>query len=98
MVDNVGRPRGQFTFDYEDLERVTGLPRDTCMQHRVRGQFDPEQLETVLLYIMRHAKEGLREQLALSLIRRSSESKVGHVLPGKLGVNRKSVPKKKKKA
>lgn len=89
----VGRTKDEWSFGYDDLERITGLPRDTCIQHRVRGQFDPEKLETVVYYLLRHAKQDIREELVLSLVRRVSEASIGKVLPGK-----KNIGKKKKKA
>jgi|GEM_PF-5559577 len=57
------RPQQQFTFNYETLMELTGLAQNALVKHRTRGNFDPERLDTVLLFIARHGTPELRMAL-----------------------------------
>ena len=60
----------QWIFNYEDLVELTGLKHNTIYQHRARGNFDPDDIWSVMLWLARHARPELRNQLVMHAIAR----------------------------
>lgn len=56
-------PTKEWTYSYEDLVRITGMDLDTVYQHKARKNFDPGKLESVLIWLGRHAKPAIRQEL-----------------------------------
>lgn len=52
-----------WAFSYLDLARLTGMTYAAVVQHKTRKNFDPQNLESVILWIARHAEPGLRQQI-----------------------------------
>jgi hypothetical protein len=50
-------------YNYATLARLTGMNYDAVCQHRSRGNFDPNDLASVLVWLGRHAKKDLRQRL-----------------------------------
>jgi len=44
-----------FTFNYDDIARLTGKKRNTVYQAVTRGSFDPTSLRSVFFYVARHS-------------------------------------------
>lgn len=68
----VGRPRraaramGEqetHSWHYDDLIRLTGKTRNTLYQHVARGTFEPENLESVIYWVARHAKLDVKRRI-----------------------------------
>jgi len=62
----VTMPRHPDTFTpvtYETLAALTGQTIDVIRQHRMRGKFDPERLETILIYMSRYSLPELRRAM-----------------------------------
>ena len=53
----------EFTYTYAKIARLAGMTRNTCHQHVVRGNLDPADLESVLVWLARHGKFGLRTRI-----------------------------------
>ena len=78
--------RTDFLFGYPDLARLTGMTHEALQQHRTRQNFDPENLESILLFVARHGAPKLRHRLiAYSTMR---------LLPEKAGKRPKTKAKK----
>lgn len=75
----MARPVQLFHFTYDDLVRITGLDRKTVWKHHDRGYFDPEKLETVVMYLIRRASKDIRTAYAQEATRMSHEPKT--ILP-----------------
>lgn len=58
-----GRPQLQFVFEYSDISKITGLALGTIYKHAHRRLFDPENLESVVLYCARYARWDVRERM-----------------------------------
>jgi len=50
----------EFTFTYRDLVRLSAMSQNTLYQQVRRGNLDPADLQSVLLFLARHGKIGLR--------------------------------------
>jgi hypothetical protein len=57
---------GEWTI--EDLVQLTGLPPNTLRQYQVRGEFNPNKLASVVLFLARWGKQDLRETLVRSSV------------------------------
>ena len=83
----------QFTYNYEDLAKLTGLTANTIYQHKTRGKFDPHDIRSVFQYIAQYAEPTLQDEIielvirGARLYRQSPTSK-----------NKKKAGKKKKKS
>lgn len=59
-----GRPPIQWTFNYEDLARLSDKSVPTIQRSKNRpGGFDPENLESVLLWLARNARPDLKQKI-----------------------------------
>ncbi len=58
-----------FTYGYLDLAKLTNMATDTVYQHASRGEFDPERIDTVMLWLAKHGSDKLRIALMHALIR-----------------------------
>lgn len=63
----------EWAYDFETLARITGLKRNTLVQFRRRGLFDPARLESVLLFIARYGPRELRIDLVTQALSKESE-------------------------
>jgi hypothetical protein len=72
-----------WTYNYTDLMRATGLTKDAIHHHKARGKFDPDRLETVVIYLARHAADHLRQRIIDAAILRDRETAVGVIPPVK---------------
>ena len=50
-------------FGYEDIMELTGLSKNTLYQYRVRMQFDPDDLRSIVLFVARHGTPELRRDI-----------------------------------
>lgn len=66
----MARPNNQWTYNYETLAKLTGLARDTVYQHKSRGYFDPDDLKSVILYVLEYGGIELQQE-AMELTLRS---------------------------
>lgn len=66
-----------FTYNYEDLQTLTGMELKALYQHKTRGNFDPENLESVLIWLARHAREDVRQRMVAYAISRELPEKPG---------------------
>lgn len=57
------RDFSEYVFTYETLGKLTGLDQHTIRQHRSRGKFDPEHLESVVVYVARYAVPELQRAI-----------------------------------
>lgn len=53
----------QHSFTYDDLTRMTGKERNTIYQHVARGSFDPDNLESTICWVARHANLDLKRKI-----------------------------------
>lgn len=60
----------EFTFSYKDLSRLTNLTPNSIWQHVRRGTLDPRNLESVLLWLSRHATFKLRQRMLYAALAR----------------------------
>lgn len=60
----------EYVFTYADLAEATGLTKNAISQHVVRGHLDPEDLQSVAVYLARYASESLKERMFKALMRR----------------------------
>lgn len=63
-------PDREYSFTYRDLANATGLTRNAISQHVSRGKLDPDDLESIAVYLSRYAREDLRKKMILSAIER----------------------------
>lgn len=70
-----------WNFYYSDLQRCTGLSYDTICQHAARGKFDPQKLESVVLYLAKYGSNHFRQSIVDAAIVRQNEAAVGALLP-----------------
>ncbi len=58
------QPSGEkWKYTYEDLARAAGMKVNTVQAHKSRGNFDPEDLWSVTIWLMNHAKPELKHRL-----------------------------------
>lgn len=63
-----GRPTKEWSFSYQDLCDLTGLKGNTIQQHVKRGKFDPENLESLFVWLCKHAKPTMRIRMVSQLL------------------------------
>jgi hypothetical protein len=61
----------QFIFTRKALAELCGITPNAVTQHIIRGYLDPEDLESIVVYLARYAKESLREKIVIAAIRRN---------------------------
>jgi hypothetical protein len=64
-------------FTHGDIARATGLTLNATHQHFTRGYYDPERLETVVLYLAHFAADHLRQKIVNAAIIREQEDAIG---------------------
>ena len=58
----------QFTYNYEDMQKILGKSTMNAIYHdKDRGRFDPLDLESVLLYLARHATPDVKVKLIYAI-------------------------------
>lgn len=57
------REKFLFTFDYDDLTEITGLGKNAIYQHVARGELNPHDLRSLVLWLSRHAEREFRIQM-----------------------------------
>jgi hypothetical protein len=53
----------KFTYGYADLARLCGTTVNNVQQRKCRGELEPDNLRSVLLFLARHGRISLRRQL-----------------------------------
>lgn len=48
---------------YDDLHEITGLSLAAIYQHKARMSFDPDNLLSVVIWVARHAKREVKQQI-----------------------------------
>lgn len=62
----MGRPEVSWSFNYEDLARISGKSVNAVQRQRTReGGFDPENLESVMFWCARNARPELKQELLI---------------------------------
>jgi len=69
-VSVIGRPPSEFFYNVETLCRLTGQTRNQLYQARKRGDLNPEGLESVLVWLCRHAGLDLRRRMIFYALER----------------------------
>lgn len=64
----MARTHTQWSFDYEDLSRLTDLSEASVRQARSRGDFNPDMLGTVVTWIAKHGTMQIRREIMESLL------------------------------
>ena len=59
----------EWTYNYESLASFTGLPVGAVYTHKSRKRFDPNDLESVLLYMAEYARPDLQQELVNRALR-----------------------------
>jgi len=59
-----------FTFTYDDISRVTGMSPNVTQKHLGRGYVDPDDLESLLLYLARYGSQELKMRIIEQALRR----------------------------
>ena len=57
----MARP-AEFTYTYAQIAKSADMSLNSCHQHVARGNLDPDDLESVLVWLARHGKFGLRKR------------------------------------
>ena len=73
----MARTPTQWSFTYQDIADVTRRDYNTVLQDRVRGDFDPEDLSSTVIYIWRWANKDLRYKLIEMLATNFYEPVIG---------------------
>ena len=86
----------QWIFGYDDLIALTGLSLNSLHQHRRRGNFDPGDLGSIVLFVARHGHLELRREIIDNMLSRGlvDESR-NRTRPTR---KKKAIKKKRKKA
>lgn len=66
----MARTPTQWSFDYEDLQKLTGLSGEAVRQAKSREEFNPDDLGSVILWIGRHGNMDLRRDLMEAMLMR----------------------------
>lgn len=74
-----------WTYNYQVLSRITGLPPNTIQQHKVRGKLNPRDLESVLLYMAEYARDKLRAKIVERAIHGGDRFRTSPTAPKKGG-------------
>jgi hypothetical protein len=59
----------QFTFYYSDILKVTDVSMDALFQHVSRGELDPNDLKSIVMWVAKYGSSSVRMNLMRSLIR-----------------------------
>lgn len=57
-----------FTLQYADLEKLTGLTYANVRQHISRGLVDPENLESIVIWLAKWGRPELRQAVAANAL------------------------------
>lgn len=58
----------EWTYNYAVLARLTGLTEEAVRQHRHRERFDPDKLESVLVYIAEYGEPELQQEIVTAAL------------------------------
>ena len=64
----------EFTYTYANIAKLADMSRNSCHQHVARGNLDPADLESVLVWLARHGKFGLRKRIVGAALSRELHS------------------------
>lgn len=53
----------EFRYDYQDLAALSGLAKNSVYQHTRRGNLDPADLSSVVVWLARHGTLDLRRRM-----------------------------------
>jgi hypothetical protein len=59
----------QFTFGYSDILKMTDVSMDALFQHVSRGELDPNDIKSVVMWVAKYGSSSVRMNLIRSLIR-----------------------------
>jgi hypothetical protein len=59
----------QFTFYYSDILKMTDVSMDALFQHVSRGELDPNDIKSVVMWVAKYGSSSVRMNLIRSLIR-----------------------------
>ena len=65
----------EWRFTYQDMADLCNIEYDRVLQDRVRGRFDPEDLLSIVTYLVKRMDRKYRAQLIESLVEWSEEKK-----------------------
>ena len=85
-----------YTYNYKTLMRLTGKSRKTVYQDRTRGYFNPDELETVVVYLARHGTLDLRHRMFMNMFARELSEGPGKKGARSQGARRKTTRARKK--
>jgi hypothetical protein len=71
------RPPQEWSFGYTDLQECCELTLENLYQFRTRQDFDPENFESVVLFVARHGKLDLRRRMVDYMLTRELTEKPG---------------------
>jgi len=64
----------EFQYTYRDLGRLSGMAINTVHQDARRGNLDPADLASVVVWLARHGKLALRRRMVFSALSRELAS------------------------
>lgn len=67
--DPMARPVNTWTYDYAMLSRLFGIKEETIRTTASRGQFDPADLESVILFAASNASDDFKLKLIMAAAR-----------------------------
>jgi hypothetical protein len=73
------RPPAVFSFNYETIGKLTGLNYESLKKHRLRGNLNPDDLASVLLFIARHGTPELKKSIVDNALSRELPKKTAKV-------------------
>lgn len=71
----MARTSTQWAFDYEDLQKMTGMSSDAVRQAKSRDDFNPDNLRTVVLWLIRNGTVEFKQELASAFFERPGAKK-----------------------
>lgn len=77
--ETTGRPRLEWTYNQFTLAEITGFSVNSIEQHRARKKFNPNSLESVLIWAARYARDDLRWKMIESALRREDHGPMRRV-------------------
>jgi hypothetical protein len=71
----MGKKPFEWTFGYVDISKLTGLGNNAISQHVARGNLDPGNLESLLVWMSRQAKPALKRKMLRHALYEDTEMK-----------------------
>ena len=64
----MGRPEKQFSFSYSKIADITGKTTNAVVQAVNRGDFDPNDLHSMMCYAIKHARPAFKKRYVNTLM------------------------------